>query len=1123
MKNKLGFRLPLIGLTCACLMQSMAVSAAAQLPDPKTAGKNGGPVAILFLSPQPQMDPQYAKELSAAGFSFALCDYYEALTPEFIRTFNVVVIDKFPFANAENQLFGQRMIPFRQNLEQVWRFAADGGGVLVYPNLTDCGGNLCGGWNQEMSRWGVRMLQMCVRDPATAFNKFRVYGDNYYCWTENLMKHPVTEGLRRMYYPSVNGRWDDCYSTPPVVCDSNWTVLVKGMASATVITEVDKVEIQENEHKNDTTMAAVRTVGKGRMGVMSINPTFTHQLGYTLNGKNSECNYGPIDGMILKKGDGQVASDTGAMLRNLYAWLASDSIPAGLGGYKTGDPIGKAPVTVSDDIKTFQPQFDVDNLKMPPSWRHRPELAKVDGNYYVVEIADTSVTGEVKFLKALVGAHSQASDGKGTVAEYATAAKKAGYAMVAFTENFERLTPAKWDTLLQDCRANTTDDFVCLPGIDIQDPAGNHFILAGIDRLPRPSWLTADGKRLAMTANINLLLSGHTVIAHRPLAGPLPFERIKHFQALTVFTYRDGKLVEDATKPYVWQIINGSSPHPVVVHEVFSPGEVAAAMKTGYQQIMPSDTAAHAAGYFCAGMGAYYDAPSRHILSEGPEVYDFTVNLKDVGPAEMNREQFRVAVGVRSESPLKTVTLYDGFEVVRRWLPQGKEFHATADFRHTHQQGLFLVAEDASGKRALTSCIRNVARRYHTRCTDRQNWLGDPGFVYTGTYLPPRMGTTSIMMPIKGTKEASTLFPDVAGANMAVKLNFPFTCNDIVLTEAAINEKYTIALWDTPPYRVGFDATPSQASEPSTVYDAKFRYFNFTSGRKTRPVVSLVELEVTLKRDVEPLDPAAPFPAFGGLSFGTNWAWMADGKLVTGVVSNESDMHIPVGGMAGGYVALSKGLIMRKGLFGMEPPAGNPATLKAGTRYTARYLIPTAPNNQDSTPYTFDDRTEPWMTAMGLAGPTPYKLKFTRGKLEGTTYFATVTPDKQGVAGDVVTTAEIPFDVPLRLNGLNARWPAGSWRENGVVVFTGVFESTAWPRLDVSQKGKFYAGNLLVADNPDLVLAVVRWNKDAIKIDAHNPTATSITATISTPVEISGYKSFKKKVTIPAGSSVMLD
>jgi hypothetical protein len=1107
----------------ASLLVALAAAGAEALPEPKTAGKDGGSLAILFLSIEPQMDQAYAAELTAAGFTYALCRFYEALTPEFIGRFNLVVIDRLPHANAENHIFGQQMVPFRENLEQVWRFAAAGGGVLVYSNLSDCGGNLCGGWNREMNRWGVQLLQMCVRDPATAFSHFRVYGDNCYCWTENLMAHPITAGLRRIYYPSVNGRWDDCYSTPPLVCDTNWSVLVKGMPSAKVITEVDRAEIEEAAHQDDTTLAAVRQLGKGRLGVLSINPVYTHQLGYTPNGKNSECSWGPLGGIILKQGDGQVASDTGTLLLRLCTWLAAPSAAAGFGGYKTGDPIGKAPVRVSEEVATFQPRFDPDNLKMPPSWCHRAEVVQVDGNWYAVEIRDPLITGEVKFLKGLVGIHSQASDGQGSVAEYAAAAAQAGYAVIVFAETFEKLTPASWATLVADCRAASTDAFVCVPGIDIQDPAGNHFILAGTEAMPRPGWLSADGKRLMMTACINLLLCNHTVIAHRPLAGPLPYERLKHFQGLTVFTYRDGKLVEDATQAYTWQVINGSSPHPVVVHEVFSPGEVAAAMATGYQQIMPADTAAHAAGYFRAGIGTYYDAPSRHILSEGPEVYDFTVNMKDVGPRELGREQFRVAIGVRSAVPLRTVTLYDGFEVARRWLPQGNDFHATADFRHSHQHGLFLTVEDSAGKRALTASIRNVARRYHTRCTDRQNWLGHVGFWYTGTGLPPRWGATDILLPVKGTPEASRLFPDVPGTNMAVKLSFPFTCNDVVLTEAVINEKYTLALFDTPPWRVGFDATPSQASEPSTVYDARMRYYNFTSGKAKPLAVSLVEFEVTLKRDVEPADPAAPFPGFGGLAFGNASAWLENGKLVTGKVAGDTEVRLPVGGMAGGYVALSEGLVLRKGVFGVAPPAATPTVRQAGTRCSARYLIPTASMAMDGTAYTFDEQPEQWLAAMGLAGPTPYELKLTRGRLESTTYFATMTPDRCGVAGEVVTTAEIPFDVPLRLGGLQARWPAGIWREDGEIVFTGVFESTAWPRLDVSRKGHFYAGNLLLADQPDLVLAIVRWTRDAIRIDAHNPTDAALTATISTPPEVKGYAAFRREVTVPAGSSMLLE
>ena len=51
-----------------------------------------------------------------------------------------------------------------------------------------------------------------------------------------------------------------------------------------------------------------------------------------------------------------------------------------------------------------------------------------------------------------------------------------------------------------------------------------------------------------------------------------------------------------------------------------------------------------------------------------------------------------------------------------------------------------------------------------------------------------------------------------------------------------------------------------------------------------------------------------------------------------------------------------------------------------------------------------------------------------RGKLEGTTYYASVVPDGAGVAGAVATPADIPFNVPLRIHNLNPSWPAGIWR-----------------------------------------------------------------------------------------------
>jgi hypothetical protein len=232
---------------------------------------------------------------------------------------------------------------------------------------------------------------------------------------------------------------------------------------------------------------------------------------------------------------------------------------------------------------------------------------------------------------------------------------------------------------------------------------------------------------------------------------------------------------------------------------------------------------------------------------------------------------------------------------------------------------------------------------------------------------------------------------------------------------------------------------------------------------------------------------------------------------------------VPRGGLAGGgVIPLDDGFAILDGCIGRTLP-GTPDYLPAGTRLTGRFLLAARSNqvgSYDHVTRSFEDAPETWLRAMGFAGPTPYRLTFPRGKLEEMAFLATVTPEDYGVAGEVAQTADIPYQVPLRIGGLNPRWPAGSWREGGKVTFTGVFENTAWPRLDVGKAGKFYAGNLLVADNPSLALGLGRWDEQAITDEVHNPTAQPIEATVSRPPEIVGYKAFRQKLTVPAGTTV---
>jgi len=1077
--------------------------------------------AILFLGTEPQIDAQYAKELGDAGYGYVTQSIYEPLTYAFMKRFTVVVLDKFPWYGAEYQIFGQRMRFFTANLDLVWRFARDGGGVLVYTNQTDGGGALARQWNTRMRPWDIQLVQACVRDTDHAFGKFRVYGDNYYCWTDAVTPHPATDGVKRCYYPSVNGRFDDNYTTTPFVCGAVWIPLVKAMPTARVIVEVNMREIELPEHKQDTTLVAVRPIGAGRLAACAINPAYTHQLGYTLNGRNSEANYGPVDGMILRKGDGKTPSDTGRLLLNLYRWLGEPALAKGFGGYHTGDPVGKAPVAPNPDVVNFNPHFDPDGeVAMPPSWRHRPEVAEVNGDKFGVQISDPIITGPLRMFKGLIGIHSAASDGKGTVRDFARAAKKAGYRIIVFTEGFADLTPAKYTQLLADCQRETTSEFACVPGYDIQDRTGNHTIVVGADRLPRPQWLSDDGKRLVQTPALNWMLGGISLIAHRPLHGTIPYERLKHFQSLTVFTYRAGTLLEDATAAYDWQGQSSSNPNPVVVHEVFDPREVAAATR-GYQQILPSDTVEHAVGYLCAGLWNYFDGPARYILSAGPEVYTFTANNKDAFPERFNRRQWRIFVGVRSDVPLREVCLVDGGTVIRRWHPNTKDFHTTVDLRHTRQYAIYLTARDANGRDALTAGLRTCPPRLIFRCPDRQNWLGDVGFLYTGTFLPPSRTVSDIIMPVKGTSEGSGLFPEVPGANMAVKLDFPFTSNTVVITQARINEKYSTALFNGGSERIGLDGTPSQASEPSTVYDAVVRDYNFTPGNGTTETVALMEYTITLKRDVEPVNPAGLFPALGRVQ-GTRYWWLQEGKPITGALDPTQPLDIPVGGMAGGIIALTPGLRVQNGLFGLAPAVGQPAVLKKGTTFIARFLIRTGTSTTRKQ-LNFDTDTEGWMRNLGSGGETPYRLALSRGMLEGISYYAACTSVKGGIAGQVITPATLPFQVPLRVSRVNDNWPCGLWRDDGSLTYLASFEHTTWPLLDTAKVGAFYAGNLLTATDDRLMLEIVKWTKDRLSVELHNPTDAPITATITSPPEITGLKAIARLVTVASGTSQRID
>lgn len=1055
-----------LNICCRLLVLMVMLLATAGSATDQSSKKDS--LSILILSSVPLLDKGYETKLKADGIQVACTSYYQTFSYEFLKRFNLIILDKTPLAGATHGIYRPKELHFERNIETIRKYVNAGGGLLVYANLADAGGPRAGGFDNAMKPWGIKVEQSCVIYPESISNPWRF--DNSINWTEKLnQNHPATKGLKRIYFPSAVLRWDDCYAAPPLVCDNNWTPIVETMPGTDTRNFLRYKWILNNKTEKTYTLGAVRDIGKGRVGVLSINPIYTHRNGYTLNPIVSEMCTGPVDGIILDKGDGKISSDTGKMLFNLYNWLGDNS-SQGFGGYKTGETI------IAQKIV---------GMKTLPT----------------------------EYYKFLIGIHSNYSDGKGSVKEYAEAAQKAGYKAIVFTENFAKMKPGSYSELVKECEKNTNDKIICIPGYQIDDQDRNSIILAGAPRVPPKTWLTDDGRRLIQTQMVYLCLYNTLTIIHHADSNPLPKERLKHFQAMSVYTYRDGKLIDNSLSAYMWQVKSASNPHPVAVHEVFSPDKVALAAKTGFQQIIISDKAENAAGYFKFGQGHYFESPAKYMITEGPIVYRWGGGR----PKPMTPDQFQVGIGVRSDTVLKYVKIYDGFNLVRKWLPHNsRNFQQTAYFRDGAQLHLFVMAEDNVGHKVISSSMRTAPKRYFIRCADRQNWLGSIAIFYTGQ--DAMGGLNHLSIPVEGVPEGKDIFTPVRGACMAAKANYPFVCGNVVLTESEINEKYVRALYK----EVAFDAKPSMVSKTSNIYDCLIRHWSFTTGKSCDFNLGMVEYNVKLKRDVEPIIQNGMFPRFVVL-LDNKYNWYKDGKLVSGTIPGGKTIDVPVGGMVGGFIVLSPGMTAGGGWLGLKANLPGSGQVKQGTAFNAKllYTAPVKANSREVKNH-FEKDPAMWLKTLGFGPEKPYKINIKTGTPENVIFPLQYKAVDGGVTGSVEKTAKLPVNTTMCVTGLNENMPVGMWRPgSGSIDYTGVFENAAYFMLDTSIKGEFFAGNLITSDNPDLRIEIVFWTADRIYLEVHNPTGNPVTAQIKSASEITGMFKLNTKISVNKGSSLI--
>ncbi|MHC4886738.1 MAG: hypothetical protein ACYTGH_16810, partial [Planctomycetota bacterium] len=767
---------------CGLLALALTVGGAfaapkiSKLPDPKTGGVEGKAINLLVISSQANgvklLDPEYEKVLKEKGYKLHVMSHGDMLTEDFLHQFGCVVLANLPYAGEEYTVYGFKNRFVEPNIKLLKAYVAHGGGVVVMPAISEFGEAYGWTYDKFLKDYDAKLLIQQLKNGADRKN---LMGPGAYGTGGINSRHLIAKDLyrKKVLYPMNVMRWDHSYSCTPILAGKGWSMIASADRGAGTYVAIDNSRVGDQLTKN-TGLFAIKGTGKGMLALSAIHSYYTLTMISHKENHVGENGTGVIDWKVMKGEKGGRASVYGQLLDNTYRYFAANAAANGIGAWKDlpqpePTPLPTSPATIDWKVQ-----------RVPPTWQHRV-IPSTGWPKRYDELPDPDFVGELKHYKFLIGPRTIYSSGDGSVAEYKKAAIEAGYSGIVFTETFEDMSPKLWKLLLKDCKDNTDEDFICLPGLDIESYEGQRYLVLCAERYPTPEWLTEDGKRLKAVRNLSLGWFAHVSVVARPQTGALHEKTFKHYTGIAVATYDTrGRQIDNGMFAYQWAANSDSSPAPIAVHEVTSPKDVKNATR-GFQQILPGPTLAKAVNYFRFAFAHAFDAPVRYYISEGPIVDGWSMFNKDIGKDEYNRMHFRFGLGVRSvgEKPVNIarVKLYDGFDLIRNWTHDKPEFKATVDAAHSKQHQYVMLATDQRGRRALTPCLRTVTNNYKARCGDRQNWLGSL-VVYTGWHT-------------NGLPVASLSLANPGERNVPALLDFPLYAKHLQVQEVDLSHIFT--------------------------------------------------------------------------------------------------------------------------------------------------------------------------------------------------------------------------------------------------------------------------------------------------------------------------------------------
>jgi len=1025
------------------------------------------------------VEPEYQKDLEQQGYNVGYSSL-EVLTEEKLKRFNCVVLLKHSEVGSSSwQLFRKIILPYVQ----------EGGGVLIFSDLFR--GRVIHSLNKALEPLGAKVVAQKIEEK----NKDRISAlpnhDFKAFLTQEILPSPLTKGLSEIWFPLGLATW-------PLELSQEWKVAIR--AGKTTQTTYYPETKERTILMASPPIIGYRKYGKGRIVIFSSESMF-----WVLNP-----NHFFFKGFFLKHGGEQ-------LLLNIYSWLSEPSLKSGtMGG--------------------FTPKEQREIYTKP---QRKPR-----------EVFSQGYQGKMR--KGIIGVHSTYSGGKYTIAEFCKAARKLGYDFLVFTEDGKKINdPKVWKKYVEECRRNTDDKFVAIPGVQFTGlESGNEGIIFNLlQPWPQIPW---DGKgfNTYIRLGVNNRWSANLAQIH-PGKNSVPFYILGTEHSQTLFTYQGKKLVDDYSSWFLRSNAGGWYNTPITYHNIWNPEELKNLSNTYHT-------------YFCSSRWgkSFHLRRGLSMVSNGPLIERF--RLTTSGPRVSPWEgKVKIRIKISSPSPLKRVKVYFNWGLIRCFYPEKRVFEKEIDY-YTNQTGYFyLIAEDSQGNKAYSKSLGSGRDAYHAFIgTDKMNGYWYPrnieenseilGGLYPGWGWGPdlRLFTASQTKHPVGVETGnppggvSAVYPlpqfYTREGDEFIRKSLEGRIRAAPWRRFVLNSTDCIILKDNTNQEVFF--WKAEGREHFKVINSKFlesetKVIGFRWKKKA--IRLLIETEAWVRNPVQFLKKAEPNPTFLRVNLGDkperygNLLYLSPGgKIISKKPAGRISALLP----KGGYVRMESNAFGTPGVFtfqkskftlrGTTLSLGDDCAekiLPAGVKISRKYLFILTQGGEKDNP----EEIFPKIYDLGGFDGTPgYQIKLERGKVKEKIYAPLLETEGFYLLGKI-SAATLPNPLGLIIEGLNPNWDAGVYdlEKNKLIKRVAISQDDGrgYLALDISRSRSVFIGNLIIADNKNVKINVLKYGRDGISFLVHNPTPERIEVTVKTPLKLKGVPVVSRSFFLSKGETVKMD